>query len=86
MNQEQKKLFEENIDLAEVLAINATCVEAEYETLESEAMRTLAEVATKYDKAKHGDFEQYATLHIKRVLTKVINSNHIIVASKKIDY
>ncbi len=75
MNKHQRKLFEMNIDLAETLAMNATCVEAEYDELQREAERVLADAVMKYDEKKHGSFEKYATPMIKRALGRIVNSN-----------
>jgi len=65
----------DNIDLAEVLAMNATCVEAEYDELLREAERVLADAVVKYNADKNGDFEKYATPMIKRALGRIVNSN-----------
>jgi len=75
MNETQKKLYIANVDLAEVLAMNATCVEAEYDELLREAERVLAKAVMQYDDEKHGDFEKYATPLIKSALNRVVNSN-----------
>jgi len=73
MNEVQRKLFEQNIDLAEVLAINATCREAEYDELQREAERALADAVVKYDKTKHGSFETFATKIIQKGLSRIVN-------------
>lgn len=75
MNKQQRKLFEKNIDLAETLAANATCVEADYDELLREAERMLADAVMKYDGKKHGSFEKFATPIIKRALGRIVNSN-----------
>lgn len=75
MNEKQKKLFMENIDLAEVLAMNATCVEAGYDELQRESERMLAVAVMNYDSSKNGNFEEYATSIIKRALNRIVNSN-----------
>lgn len=75
MNEKQKKLFMENIDLAEMLAMNATCVEADCDELQRESERMLAVAVMNYDPSKNGMFEEYATSIIKRALNRIVNSN-----------
>jgi len=75
MNKKQRKLFIANIDLAEVLAMNATCAEADYDELLREAERMLADAVMRYDPKKDGKFEKFATQIIKRALDRKINSN-----------
>jgi len=75
MNEIQRKLFENNIDLAETLAGNATCAEADYDELLREAERALADAVMKYDQKRHGDFEKYATTVIRQALDRMVYSN-----------
>lgn len=75
MNKVQKNLFEKHLDLAETLAFNATCIEADYDMLLPEAERALAKAAMEYDRSKCCPFERFATSVIKRALNRMINSN-----------
>lgn len=75
MNKVQKNLFEKHLDLAETLAFNATCIEADYEMLLPEAERALAKAVMEYNKGKHCSFEKYATSVIKRALNRMINGD-----------
>lgn len=75
MNKIQRNLFAKHLDLAETLAMNAACVEADYEMLQFEAERALAAAVMEYDRSKHCSFEKFATSVIKRALNRMINSN-----------